>query len=576
MKRISTKHILWIQVFAALFAALMAIICFFTPITTLAANPNADSLFDDYLTMAMASGKFDADDMEEFAEVLTPKVDFDMDDLDPTKYDDMEEYLEVLEEAEKAAMNAKVEVNVSASDFLFHSVDFVTILIRVGQIESVNSAYENGYSPSADTVAALAEADFSELNATSLGLAYFFASFMYDTGSEFVDNLENSMGSTGTVLENVNGEMSTILGFMISITMLLVVVILSIIAAIKALILLIGMLGHVTKPEDYFEGATKRTSGLLSTALFAVLLGAVASNGGGVAVGGVLLIITAVLVLGANVAAAYLKKNTPAQLKYLITSHAVGVISVIGLILAFACYTAAGLGDWLLTTEADLLMQEAVWDLKLTDLDAMNDKYGMFCTIAVMLNVFGKIFGLILISYLLSVAVNTAMLTEGKTSGKNNPVFQAVFALIIVALPFALTKAVIGIEIPSSIMVPIVFSWIGALIFLVAQCGRGWAYKKFTNISIEEKALLLAGCPDGNKAAEETAAPAAEPVVAPVAEAVAPAPVAEPAPVAVADAAPAPAAEPVEAPAPAVEEAPAPAPAVEEAPAPVAEEKKED
>ncbi len=499
MKRIPTKHILWIQVFAALFAAVIALICFFTPLTSLKANPNASGLFEDYLTYAAAAKSKDVKD-EKKLEALEKEFEGYSDLLFPEVEVDEDAEIEDVEDLEALLKGKPVEIKVSMADILFNTVDMVKIIIRVGQIESLKS----GTTVNLETLKKVSEADYSELNTKSLGLAYYFSSFMYDAAATAVGGA-NEVVTTG----NESKAVADILGFFINIALLIVVFILYTIAAVVGILTLIGMIGHITAPEGYYEASSKRTSSLLTNLLFATLLGSVASNGGGLASGGVLVLISAIIVLGANAAAAYLKKNSPAQLKYLITTHAIGLISAIGLVIAFACSTSAGIGNWLISNEAIEKMTEAVTKLGLNLKDSKSrlDSYKLM---GAMFFALEKVFSLVLISILIQVVVNSVLLTENKkASYKNNPIYQGVIALLIVMLPFLLTKFLIKIALPS--MTTLVLSWVGAGIFLAAQVMRGWAYAKFTDISIAEKALLLAGCPDGDKK-EEAAAPAAEEV----------------------------------------------------------------
>ncbi len=498
--RIPTKKILWAQVFAALFAAIMTIICFFTPITSLKASGNVGGLFDDYLTVAMTAKLEDAKTDAEKKEVVA----------------EFEGYAKMILEAEEKDEDGNrkgIRVGLSASSFIFNVGNMVNMIKHIGQIKRVESLTKSMLEyPSQSTAdelkevqTKLAEADFDELNETSFGLAYFFSAFIYESAE---DTLTNS--------ESVDDVGNKIISFIMTIAFIVVVLLMCAVAAICAIILLVGMLSHIKAPENYYEKASKRASNLIYTTLFATFLGLTASNGGGLGVGGVLTVITSILVLGIYVAAAYLKKNSPAQLKYLITTHAVGAISVFGIFLAYIGTTAAGLGEWLFSASARTQMWEiatkaaAAGDTK--KLASMLSTAGLIYSLSLVLN-------LVLITYMLNVFIHSVMLTETKkVSVKSNPAFIAVATLLIVFLPFILTIAVIGLEVPSSIIGSLVISWIGAIIFAVAQFGRGWAYNKFTNISITEKALLLAGFPDGEgqataPVAEE--APAEAPVEAP-------------------------------------------------------------
>ncbi len=501
--KIPTKKILWAQVFAGLFAAIMAIICFFTPLTTLKANGNVGDLFTEYVaTAAIVQAKdADADELQKL------EKEFDV-------------YGKMLDDAKTLDEDGNfkgMKVKTSVSGLLFNLVNTVKVFIRVGQIDNLNDMIERlpdaeGSSRTAleasilEAQKKLAEADFKELNATSLGFAYYLTSFTMESAVEGVSTSSNGMEMFAKVI-----------GLVFNIFILLAVLVMYAIAVIKAILLLIGMASHFSAPEGYYEKATKRSANLISTVLFATFLALITSNGGGLAAGGVLLLVTSILVIGVNVAAMYLKNNSPAQLKYLITSHIVGAISVVGIVLAFIGTMSAGLGDWLIGNEAGTLIREIAW--KESTAEKQLATYTSLSGIAMYINIFSLVLNLVFVSYLLKVFINSALLTEGKQSVKNKPGVIAVSTLVIVFLPFIITKAVIGISVPGAMMGALVLSWLGAVIFAVAQFGKDWAYGKFTNISITEKALLLAGFPDGeqNVAAPVEAAPAVEeaPVEAP-------------------------------------------------------------
>ncbi len=506
MKRIPTKTILWTQVFAALFAAIMTIICFFTPITTLKASGNVSSLFTKYLTYA-AAAKIEA--APENSVAILEEI------------DGYQESMLAAEETDENGVRKGIDVDLSVSNFVFNVADMITIIGRIIDIERLedpsNYMSEDSAKEMEEIAKELEASDFSELNEDSLGLAYFFCAFIYGT-----------VESAATESESAEDVGNTILNFILTLAFILVVLIMYTVATVCAIILLIGMIKHIKNPENYYEKSSKRASNLVYTALFATFLGLTASNGGSLGVGGILLIVTAVLVLGIFIAAAYLKKNSPAQLKYLLTTHAVGAISLVGIAIAYIGTTAAALGEWLFSPNATLQIAELVATA------ALAEDYGKLATLTMTSSIvfmLSLVLNLVLITYMLNVFIHSAMLTETKkVSKQSNPVVTAISTVIIVFLPFVLTKFVIGLDVPSSVVGPLAISWAGAILFAVVQIGKEWAYKKFTNISITEKALLLAGCPDGDTVGgaitcEVAPAPAAE--AAPAVEAPAEAPVEE-------------------------------------------------
>ncbi len=459
MKKIPIKGILWTRVCAALFAALMSVVCFFLPFTTLKATSQAKEPFDEYLHHAYSAGAIDLAEWHEYQALLTPKT---------------------IEEEE----TSQIEATVSVADLLFHSVDVAVILIRLNQLQSIG---EDG-----DLAG-----KFTELNPTSLQIAYYCASFIYTTEDTFVGGSTELDEAAGlTQLKYTNDDLTKSFTFVWTLLFLLAVLILYVIALVNAGILLVDTLIHLKKTELPFQKIRKRTSTLLTPWLSAVLLAAVTANGN-LAVGSILTLVCALLTLSVNVVASYLQENTRAQRNYLLITHFIALLSIVGLLVAFSCYTSAGLCKWLMTPDSDLLIHQVILNKNLTHVEDINYFYGLYTYVALMLNFIGTLFSILLFSCLVCVLLDGAILLKRKPSKKRNPILQAVFCLLVIPLPLILTKTIIQIPLPSGMTSTTVWAWLGALLFLLAQIPRRGLYKRFAKLSEEEKAQLF--CSFSNK-----------------------------------------------------------------------------
>ncbi len=486
-----TKTIIWVQFAASLFAAIIGIACLFMPITTFRANSNAGVYFLEYLSAAQEYELEKAETPEEIAAV---------DEKFETYYQNLGLTFDNALEGEEFGYG---EVKASTLDIVLNSVNMVKILIGVGRYKLLFAAALEGDSIDASVLEKLEQADFSELNETSLSLAYFFGSYIFDATKEIGEEI------TGTVSSTLSGSsslfsitpsqrllISKILNTIVACILFLVLIGLYISVIVEAVKSLIGILCHLLKPEDHYQQFSKQTASLLIAFLSAMLLGNIVSNGGEIAIGGTLIIVALGIVLAINLVAVYLKKNNGAQIKYLLTSHAIGIVTAGALILATIATTDIGLADWLLGSKASELITEATLQI-----ESLKDSTIFFAKQVLLSSVFSALAKVLSISLLLttgSAIVSAIMLPEADSpQQKGGFNFRSFFGLVCsVLLPYLLCKFFLGFALPSYMMSNFVLSWVGVAIFIILNACRGIIQDKFAQISFEDKQNLLSGFPD--------------------------------------------------------------------------------